>query len=1331
MNYAAIAIEGGLFPSDLLDRIAQGGDGFPGQRPEDFGLDRSQRLTEAMQAAFGEVRSQYQAFHLRRQRSRESSTTLTREHWVRPLLDVLGFHQLEFQRSSLTAGKRTYAISHLAGQAEDAPPVHIVDIDQDLDSAPDRGGKSPHSLVQEYLNNAEPLWGVVTNGRKLRILRESARFTRPSYLEFDLDRIVEDNLYSEFVLLYRLAHRTRFPHSSADAHECYLEKYYQQGICEGSRVKDRLRYQVEEALQILGSGFLAHPESGALRDALAYGQLNATAYYRQLLRFIYRLLFLFVAEERRILFDTASGDPSLRRIYEECYSVSALRERADRTQGDDLHSDLWQGLRTTFRIFRDDQTAAALGMTALDGELFGDAGCGDLDQAACSNATLLSAIRTLSWWNDDEGRGRRRRSVRRRVNYGQLNVEELGSVYEALLDLAPYVDVQGSPPRFALISGTERKSTGSYYTPAELVREVIESALVPVIQDRLRGVRQLEEAERALLGLRVVDPAAGSGHFRLAAARRIAHELARWRSGQEEPPPATFRQALRDVIRHCIYGVDKNPLAVDLCKVALWIESQTPGLPLSFLDHHIKCGDSLVGVFDLDVLDEGIPNGAYKPVTGDDPAVARAIRDRNRAQKAGQLELWSGGVPGGALERLAREASSLADLEERSADDYHTKEQIYREMREGELWWRLLSACHLWTAAFFAPLTKGSGDTVPTSADVRTALNQPKALHGLLVGQAFGLADRLRFFHWPLEFPEVFAAGGFDCVLGNPPWEELQPEEIKFFGAQGAIEIASLPGARRKQAIERLPTTNPRLAEAWRQEQRAIESAGKFLRESGRFQDSAVGKLNTYRLFTDLATDLTAPSGRAGMIVPTGLATDDSNKHLFARLIAQQRLCSLYDFQNREQIFPDVTSLIKFSLLTLTGADVRVPVMDFAFFLTRAEQLREAERHIALAPQDFALLNPNTRTCPIFRSARDAEITKGIYRRVPVLIDENDEEHGDRWGVSFMSMFHMSNDSHLFATAEELQKRGCALRGNVFVRGDERWLPLYEAKLIHQFDHRWATYRGPDDTKEIPEAAKADPACLVLPRYWVSASEVEARLRAKGWDRRWLLGWRDVARSTDVRTTIASVIPRVGCGNTFMLMLPGALQLVTGGLLMACLNSFVCDYAARQKVGGTHLTFHVFKQLPVLPPERFQRECPWSPKEGNLAGWIAPRVLELTYTAWDLRGFARDLGWDGPPFRWEPERRFLLRCELDAAFFHLYGIPRDDVDYIMDTFPIVRRNDEQAYGEYRTKRVILEIYDQMARAMATGQPYATRLSPPPADPAISHPDDPPEWAREE
>ncbi len=718
MPYVSVAVEGGLFPADLLDRIAAGDNNLPGQKTSDFGIDGSRRITDEIQSAFSDARSYWDAFQRRLERSHESRTTITREDWVAKFTELLGFENLVVQRASAEVGTEKYFISHRAGDYPEAIPIHIVSIEQEIDRRDSGGRRSPHGLVQDYLNHSDALWGVVTNGKRLRLLRNIARLSKPTYLEFDIEGMLTGNLYSEFVLLYRLLHITRFPKQGVDAHECLLERYYQQGIEDGDRVRKKLRDGVEEALRILGTAFVSYPRNELLRRNLEGKALNSSAYYRQLLHLVYRILFLMVAEERKLISPVEEASAERQLIYARYYGIARLRERADRYFAGDLSIDLWLGLRQTFRILRDNEAAKKLGLSALNGELFSHLSCPDLEEAICTNDALLKALRELSTFRDDSG-------VRRRVNYAGLDVEEFGSVYESLLDFHPQVALQ--PPQFDLVAGIERKQTGSYYTSPELVHELIESALVPVIQERLRTLKTREEQETALLRLRVCDPASGSGHFLLAAARRIARELGTVRTNGQEPSPEEYRHALRDVIRTCVYAVDKNPLAVDLCKVALWIEGHSAGLPLSFLDHHIKCGDSLVGVADLKVLDDGIPDGAYQPVLGDDKQAATYYDKRNQEEKKRQRQLFMGESKPIAriTDSLAGDFEVLGTLEERSPDEVNAKEGLYNSLRKQDSeWWRLKIACDLWTAAFFMPLKQEDAlhmEGAPTTGTIRKA----------------------------------------------------------------------------------------------------------------------------------------------------------------------------------------------------------------------------------------------------------------------------------------------------------------------------------------------------------------------------------------------------------------------------------------------------------------------------------------------------------------------------------------------------------------------------------------------------------------------------------
>jgi len=498
-----------------------------------------------------------------------------------------------------------------------------------------------------------------------------------------------------------------------------------------------------------------------------------------------------------------------------------------------------------------------------------------------------------------------------------------------------------------------------------------------------------------------------------------------------------------------------------------------------------------------------------------------------------------------------------------------------------------------------------------------------------------------------------------------------------------------------------------------------------MVRVSGRYPLCGRGKVNTYSVFAETARDLLAPRGRMGMVLPTGIATDATTQHFFSDLVRTSTLVSFLDFENEAYLLSRaVHHSVRFCLLTVGGRMVRTDVASFAFFTRYLEDL--PDRRFAMSPEEILLLNPNTGTCPVFRSRRDAEITLGIYRRVPVLVRDGDPD-GNPWGVSFMQgLFNMATDSGLFRTRAELEAEGWTLEGNIFARGTDRFLPLYEAKMLHHFDHRFGTYEGQTQAQanmgtlpRLTPEQQDDPHFSVLPRYWVPSREVDQRLQDR-WKPGWLFGFRDICRSTDERTAIFSVFPRSGVGHTNPLVLPSNSHLMAAGGLVASMSTFVLDYCTRQKLGGTHLTYSYLEQLPVPNPAVYQASTPWQ-RSGRLGDWIYDRVLELTYTTWDMRSFALDLGYEGPPFRWDENRRALQRAELDAAYFHLYGIGRNDVEHIMESFPVVKQRDEARFGEYRTKRLSLEVYDRMAQAIADGSTYETLLDPPPGK-GPTHPD---------
>ena len=682
----------------------------------------------------------------------------------------------------------------------------------------------------------------------------------------------------------------------------------------------------------------------------------------------------------------------------------------------------------------------ALGLPAVGG-LFRGTSLPNLGDARISNKRLLEAVFRLAWITENH--------TLMRVNWRDMETEELGSVYEALLELPPRFDLEARTFFFAVgdeAKGNARKTSGSYYTPDTLVQLLLSSALEPVIE---RTINENPSGPvDALLDLTILDPACGSGHFLLAAGRRLATQVAQLRS-PGAPSTEDWRHALREVARRCLFGVDRNAMAVELCRTALWIESVDPGKPLTFLDAHIQCGDSLIGVRDLEVLKKGIPDDAYKPLPGDDKGVANAAKKVNRTQRElpKQRSLFVVGPPD-----LTSQARSLEGLPEDDLREVEAKARAFEAYRKGSSWWTTKVACDLYIAAFFRPKLKLQGslagsnaaDHVPTTADMWAAL-EGHPPQGQLTARATSAAEEVHALHWPLAFPQVLAKGGFDCVIGNPPWERIKLQEEEFFATRHPFIAAAKNKAERSQRIDWLAQgmlvrqLNPgsehsntqseaekELYAEFTAARRSAEAASAFAHlnsdEGGRYPMTGVGDVNTYALFAETISQLSASTGRAGFIVPTGIATDDSTKRFFSHATQSNRLVSLFDFENTKRIFPAVATLVRFSLVTLGPA----AAARFAFLLNSPEQVSDESRWFALSAEDFRLINPNTLTCPVFRSRKDAEVTKRIYKHVPVLIRKahDGEAEVNAWGVRFMTMFHMSNDSHFFRTKSELPRDG-------------------------------------------------------------------------------------------------------------------------------------------------------------------------------------------------------------------------------------------------------------------------------------------------------------------
>ena len=1291
-----VVAAGGLLSRDVLNHISASDQTLPGTNPTDYGLVQGERIGNAAARSWNRLVGVWANFRQAETRlpdTDRTATTITRERWLKPLLEELGFVALPRARN-LSFAEKEYPISH---EWDNTVPIHQLGwrlpVDKRTPGITGAAKTSPHSLLQEFLNRSDQhLWGIVTNGQVLRLLRDNATLTRQAYCEFDLQAIFDGDSYSDFQTLWRTCHRTRF--EGIPPASCYLEKWNIESITAGTRALGQLREGVKNAIETIGTGFLFHHHNTQLRHNLRQGDLTTQRFHHQLLRLVYRMLFLLVAESRELLLSPTAGETAKRRYY-QYYSISRLRTLAERRRGRTAHSDLWKSLRVTMNSL-DSRSGGipALGLDPLGSFLWSPDTIPDIHNAQIDNRHLLNAIHHLCLTPDTQAK------ALRPVDYKNLGSEELGSVYESLLELHPQVNVDARTFELISAAGSERKITGSYYTPTVLINRLLDEALDPLL-DRAETAT---DPEKALLDLRVLDPASGSGHFLVAAAHRIAGRLATTRTNGSEPTPAELRTALREVIGRCVYGIDINPMAVELCKVSLWLEASHNGQPLSFLDHHIVCGNSLLGTTP-ELLADGVPQTAFKKRGTDDTIHLAQLRKTNQAERKqrdqGLLALdWS---PTEYITRLANDLAVINAGEDTTTADIDTKATLYEDLQKSNSYTRSKLAADAWCAAFVIP--KSPDQPAITDSTIRT-IGQGNAVPSDVKAAVASVVEEYKFIHPYIAFPDVYERlGGFRLVLGNPPWGRVKLQEKKWFAARDP-QIAVAPNkAARQKLIENLKAEDRLLYDTFQAAVHYSEGVSTLLRHCGRYPLTGRGDINTYSVFAEAMRDAMSPTGRVAMIVPTGIATDDTTKYFLSNLVNRRSIVSLYDFENRKKIFPAVDSTYKFCLLTLTGHPELTDQSNFVSFAHEVSDIDDPDKRYTLTPTDLELLNPNTSTIPTFRNRRDAVITKGVYRRMPVLIEEGDQDRNP-WQVTLSTIFHMSGDSHLFRTRPQLEDAGWILSGSHFVRDTGRYLPLYVMRMVHQFDHRWNTYEN-GRFRDVQDAEKQDPAFMAQPHYWVPVSETEQRI---GDDRRWLIGWRGVTKSVNQRTAIMSPHPRAGVGHNLQQLAPPTRYLRRTVSVPAIINSFACDFITRQKIGPPYLTFFVTKQLAIPDPSTLQAH----------QAFIEPRVLELCYTAWDMTGFAAELGYDGPPFQWNTERRSLIRAELDALMFRLYGIARRDVGYVMDTFPIVQREDIRKWGEYRTKRLVLERYDAMHETTLSGRPYQTVLDPPPAHPAVAH-----------
>lgn len=1277
--WPSITIEGNLIAPAMLAQIAETAQRDSEEIRAAYGVRKGLTLREEISTAFRVGQSHFDEFS----GVQAPSADATRRFLGKFLAETFGFSDLVPSGGVLafSAGARV-------------PIVVVPPSEEKLDRrsptlSTDRS-RSPAFALQDCLNERDDyLWGLACNGTKIRLMRDNASLTRPAYIEADLAQIFGNEDAASFAVLWLLIHRTSFGPSGTPATDCALERWRETGAREGEVARDRLAGQVEDALRLLGTGFLEANQELAAR--VASGEFPILAFKDELLRFVYRLIFLMVAEDRDQL-HPRNAKLEARKLYAEGYSLTALRQQCFRAASWDKHADRFEGIKVVFRALT--RGEEALGLPALGG-LFTQDKLPHLETARLRNRAFMEALYHLSWLDGKSGKIP--------VNWRAMQTEELGSVYETLLELQPQLSDDGRALVFATDAaeqkGNQRKTTGSYYTPDSLVQALLDTALDPV----LARIETEEKApERALLKLAVIDPACGSGHFLLAAARRIASRLARLRA-DGTPSDEDFRHALRDVARNCIYGVDRNPMAVELTKVALWIETVDPGKPLGFFDAQIRCGDALLGVFDLSVLQEGIPDAAYKPLTGDDTKVARHYLQKNRRETAERDRI----TQGFGLHRqrdLMRDFETLREMPEDSVSEIAAKADRWRALTaEGQGAWQLEQACNLYTAAFLLPKTEGEqfagpdglprrgAETVPTSGTLWEWLRGVIPF-GPLFAAATEAATHARAFHWPLEFPNVMSRGGFDVVLGNPPWDTMSPDFKEFFSVYDP-NIRSMSPDEQREAYGIL-LADPIIAERWERHCNDLYAAVHFIKSSGRYRLFAEGNLgkgdfNVYRMFVETALAATRDGRVAAQFVPEGLYNGANATAIRREMFSNFHLSHLAGFENTKGIwFDKIDTRMKFCLYTAWKGG-RTEELYSAFRVNSLEKLQAfmAGGALRIPVSVVEEFSPEAVAVMEFAAQSEIDICARMYARYPkfgVEVEGLPYRH-------YMAEAHMGNDRELFTEGSD-------------------GLPVFEGRMIDAFDYRAKGYvSGRGRSAVWEDFAFGSAGKRIQPQWRILDERIPEKLGDRVY--RYRIGFGDVASPTNQRALTAALVPpSVICGDkvpTIILSADPRDHLLWLGVA----NSIVMDFLVRKKV-SLKMSYTIMDSLP------FPRDFETTPA----AIEIARKVCALCAVGPEMAAFraeaveARILS-SVDDIVEAPDQRAVVAAEINALVAQeVFGLTQQEMLYILDpdnvlgqdcgveTFKALRNAELREFQEFRTQRLIMEAWDRLAAVGGAVQP---------------------------
>ncbi|HEY8124405.1 MAG TPA: hypothetical protein VIF88_03165 [Methylocystis sp.] len=1249
-----------------------------------------------------------------------------------------------------------------------------------LDRRSSRRGEelAPSTQMLRYLRRVDDIttgklrWGLLTNGGRWRIYYSGARSVSEQFFEIDLAALLEIDGQADllaprspeekrhalrlFALIFR---REAFLPSPTDQ-----RTFHQRAIEEGKFYEERVANDLSDLVftqlyPLLARSIAAADETASLED-VRQGALIL----------LYRLLFILYAEDRDLL-----------PVNDERYDDYGLRDNVRmaigaRKDNNDTFSSTaaryWSTLDDLCRAI--DKGDTSIGLPPYNGGLFDARRTPLLTKIRLPDSVMAEVIDRLSF--------ERRDGERKYINYRDLSVQQLGSIYERLLEHevvrdGPVVDIR--PNIFA------RKGSGSYYTPDDLVSLIIRETLEPLIESRMQAFRdkaselagskqeeglklttlkRLDPAER-ILDLRICDPAMGSGHFlvslvdylsdQVIAAMAETETLVEWTS-EDHPyisPLADRIETIRNtilgnaearkwtvnpeqlddrhiirrmVLKRCVYGVDKNLMAVELAKVALWLHSFTVGAPLSFLDHHLRCGDSLFGTWVKTGIDKATTYGSplllHEPVksafgSAASMQVIESLPDAEIAEAHRSQEIFEG------VQVMTAPLNAFLSL-------LHAIEWLGLKGKEN-----LIVLKSFFGGEFGEPIRIAAGSSEPVLPGTGKAAESLKAHLSAadkfarfqsILNEARTLVAEERFLNWQVTFPGVWSdwqadelSGGFDAIIGNPPWDRMKLQKVEWFAARRPEIARAQRASDREKMIAALEKAKDPLAQDYAKASARAEAGARMARSTGDYPLLSGGDTNLNSLFVERAHALVRPGGMIGLLVPSGIASDQSSAAFFRKITGDRQLHCVIDFFNKRSdgtlFFPDVYYRFKFCAYVAGGPGTDFKHALYGFFIRSIEEINDPNRVFPMTVEEIRRINPNSATAPIFRSRRDKEITSGIYARLPVLVDRTNDDGNAVWPLRYVRMLDMANASGKFRNRSELENQEGAwpIGGNLFGSAAGQWTPLYEGKMVQAFDHRASdiVYAAANvfrsgQGEDLSEKDHQDPARQPTPRYWVKASDT-------GWSAQtdWCLAMKDVTSVTNARTTISAIIPRFGAGHTLPVLFPieGSERddyINAASLFLGNLNAVVFDYLARQKVHGNHLAWYLLEQLPVVPPAGFERQ--FGTKVADQI--VKDAVLELTYTAHDMAPFARDMGYVDeagqvqPPFIWDEERRLKLRAKLDAVFFHLYGITdRDDVRYIYSTFPIVERQEAEAFGgRYRSRELCLAYMS----ALAADQPDA-------------------------